>query len=217
MESVALPDRAEIVSLAEAHLSQAKALQVIDQGTYINASAVLKNIKTTATAIAEKFADPKSKAAAAHKAIVAMEKEHLVPLGQAEQIIKGKMITWSEEQERIRRIEEARLREEARKREEERMLAEATAAEADGDKAEADRLLAAPVEAPAINLPSATPAVQGVSYAEVWRCEVVDPAAVPRQFLIVDEKSLNALARAQKGAFRVAGCKAVCEKQARVR
>ena len=217
MESVALPDRAEIVSLAEAHVVQAKALQVVDQGTYVNASAVLKNIKATAAAIAEKFADSKRKAQETHKAIVAMEKEHLVPLGQAEQIIKGKMIVWTDEQERIRRAEELRLQDEARKIEEARVLAEAEAAEADGDKAAADAMLAAPILVPVVHVPTAAPKVEGVSYAETWHCEIVNPDAVPRQFLIVDEKALNALARAQKGAFSVPGCKAVMERTVRSR
>ena len=38
-----------------------------------------------------------------------------------------------------------------------------------------------------------------------WFCEVVDPLKVPREFLIVDEKHLNDLARRTKGSVEVDG------------
>jgi hypothetical protein len=39
------------------------------------------------------------------------------------------------------------------------------------------------------------PSVAGVSTSVVWRFEVVDPAAVPREFLVVDEVAVRAAIR----------------------
>lgn len=53
----------------------------------------------------------------------------------------------------------------------------------------------------AVALPRAT----GVSYRQVWTFEVVDPALVPREFLVVDERTLKAIAISQKENAAVPG------------
>lgn len=46
-----------------------------------------------------------------------------------------------------------------------------------------------------------------------WRAEVVDERLVPREFWLVDQARLNALARSQKDAFAVPGVRAISEER----
>jgi len=179
-------------------------------------TAYLKANKTLMKEITDTFGPLKKKAHEAHGALVAAERKHLEPLEKAESVIKGKMSTWAIEQELIRVAKESELRAAAQKAEEERRLAEAQAAEDRGDKAEAAQLLAAPVDVPVVQVQSAAPEIKGIAYVENWSCEVLDEKQVPREYLLVDTKALNQMAKALKSKFNVPGCKARMVKTTRV-
>ena len=49
------------------------------------------------------------------------------------------------------------------------------------------------------------PAVEGVGLRKTWTYEIEDEAAIPREFLMVDEKKLRAYAVAMKDSAKVAG------------
>src|SRR3990167_2842448 len=122
------------------------------------------------------------------------------PLIDAETILKAKLVSYDEEQERIRRQEEARLRNLARQEEERRHLEQAAAMEreaaATGDtqlQAEAEALLDTPIETPVVSVEKATPKVAGLSYSERWSAVVTDKtklvayvAANPQYLNLVD-------------------------------
>lgn len=61
--------------------------------------------------------------------------------------------------------------------------------------------------APALAVLAPKPA--GIAEREDWGFEVVDEQQIPREFWILDESKLNALARSQKDAFNVPGVRAV--------
>ena len=47
----------------------------------------------------------------------------------------------------------------------------------------------------------------GISYRETWHAEVIDPRAVPREYLIPDAQRISAVVRATKGTVQIAGVK----------
>lgn len=55
------------------------------------------------------------------------------------------------------------------------------------------------------------PSLSGVTMRTNYRCEVIDVSKVPREYLIPDEKKLNAMARALKEDFKIPGCKLIID------
>jgi hypothetical protein len=53
--------------------------------------------------------------------------------------------------------------------------------------------------------------VEGVSKRTVWKFRITDEAAVPREFLLVDEKRIGQIVRAMKGETKIPGIEAYPE------
>jgi hypothetical protein len=121
------------------------------------------------------------------------------------------MIGYTDEQERLRRIEQAKADEAARK-EKEKLEAQARKAEASGkvEKAATLEMRAATVVAPVIN--RAPPKVIGVQTRDVWKFEVTDPTQVPRQYLVVDESKIRKIVGAMKGDTQIPGVRVWSDK-----
>lgn len=124
---------------------------------------------------------------------------------------------WAAE-EAARREAARRAEEEAeRKREEDKRIAIAEELANSGDNATAEAVLDAPVEvtlppAPKVDRPS-----EEVSFREIWRYTVTDPASIPRDYMIPDDKKIGAIVRAMKGATKIPGVKVYAEKTTSVR
>lgn len=117
------------------------------------------------------------KADTLHKDAVALRKKYLEPIENGRRILKGKMITYQTEQERIRQEAQRRAEEESRKRAEEETLAAALQAEQEGDKATAEAILAEPVQVAPVIVPKTAPAPSRLSAGrEVWSAEVTSLA-----------------------------------------
>lgn len=161
-----------------------------------------------------------------HKDLLADQNKALIPVNDARKEYKQKCIQYRDEQERLRREEEARLREQARREAEEENLRMAAQAEADGDAELAEAIISAPVETPRTKLPPSVPPPSRLSAArETWSCECFDPPAVLRAALSGNQnalavfasdagkefigKALGSIARMQKQAFNLPGCRAV--------
>jgi len=200
-------------------LAEARVFRVVTQEQYSGAGEKLKAIKGLMQKVNATFDPIISKAYAAHREAVAQKKNHEGPLIEAEGIYKRGMLGFQQEQERIRREEQARLDELARK-ERERLEARAAAAEAKGkaEKAEELRNQAATVPAPVVQIE--TPKVSGVSTREVHKAVVTDLKAllqgvidgkVPEGAVLANESFLNAQARLQKSSLNYPGVKVVTE------
>ncbi len=83
-------------------------------------------------------------------------------------------------------------------------LAAARAAEHLEEDAAAALATPAPLALPVV-VPVAKVSTPGVSMRSNWKARVVDPAQVPRAFLVVDQAALDAQARATKGQGIIAG------------
>lgn len=135
----------------------------------------------------------------------------------AERKLKTAMISYTEEQERIRREEEDRLRKETEAKEakeKEKLLKKAEKAEEKGntEKAEELREQAEDVTIIAPKLASTTEQPNGISYKEKWTAEVVDFKALPDEYKISNMPMLNKMAQATKGVVPIPGVKFHCEK-----
>lgn len=188
------------------------ARDIKDAVTLDVAARFMLDAKARAKRIVERMSKPKKAARAAWQEVVDLETELLEPYQRIEnEIIKPAMSRFTTEQDRLRRIEEDRLRVEAKKREEDERLAAAEALEQRGEKEAADVVLnhavpVAPIVVPKMEQP------KGISYRDVWKFRVVDVAHVPREYLVVDETKIGGVVRALKGDTRIEGVEVYSEK-----
>jgi len=211
----------EVAQTALSWPARAEAAVVVDDASYGFAAELLKNVKALRNQIAD-FCKPEiARWHDGHKASLKRMAELEAPLTIAEATIKKSLTTYATAQDAKRKAEEARLAALAREEEEARRLVEAAALEAEGVKTgdqemvqTAQDIMAAPVVAPVITLPKATPTVAGVSMREAWRYRITDPALVPRSYLVIDDAKLGAVVRALKEMTDIPGVVAYSEKVA---
>ena len=172
---------------------------------YFEAGEHLKTCKSLADQINEFMKPIVSAAHAAHKAAKARQNEALAPIEKARTVIGRVMGAYQEEQAAARRIAEAQERA--------RLEAEAAAARAEYeeglmvagriDEAIAVHNMPHMVQEP--NLPDDKPRVAGTAVRKTWHFEVVDPMAIPREYLVPDEKAIGAIVRARAGQVEIPG------------
>ena len=202
---------------------KAQGIEIADQVGLDYAVDMLKSIKGLQKQINETF-DPIVKAAhLAHKEAKSQKSKVEAPLKEAEGIIKPKIAAYNAELEKQRRAEEDRIRqeqeererkarEEAEKAEEEARLKVAAEAEEVGmSEEEVDEILdhALPVEVapvqPVAPAPAPVPKMSGVSTRKKWLYRITDATAIPREYLMIDEKKIGGVVRAAKGAVIIPG------------
>jgi hypothetical protein len=193
----------------------ATALDIVDNSSMQQGAEILREIKTVRKRLKDVFKPVVDAQKAALDVTRNEFKKYDVPLKMSEDKLKSGIGRFQVEQERERQVAEAKLQEAARKQAEEVKLQQASAAEAAGNKEAADIILEQEVVVPTVKV-EATKA-EGVSTREAWSAEVVDLMAlakavvageVPVEYIQGNDKMLNAMARAQKSAFKVAGVKA---------
>ena len=72
-------------------------------------------------------------------------------------------------------------------------------------------------EAKNLDNPLDVPKVKGISMTDTYKWEVVDETQVPRQFLTVDEKTINEFVKQTNGLMPIPGIRIWVEKQVSVR
>lgn len=191
------------------------ALKVVDNDSYLKAGHYVDLRKALKKEIKDKL-DPICDATnKAHKKATAFRKEQLDKLIPADKYLDNQMTTWNVEQERLRKIEEDRLRREAEKKAEEQQLADAMEAEAQGADEEAEAILNEPVQVAPPIVEKTVPKVSGQTMTTTWRYKVTDQNKIPRQYMIPDEKALNALVKAQKDRTNIPGIEVFAENKMR--
>jgi hypothetical protein len=227
---IAVPEPADTADLAAESsvlVLDAQAVVITDEVSHQDACAFGNRIKAAQKSITAFFGPRKARWNAGHKAECEDEKKLLAPTEQAEVILKTK-ITEYRAAEAMRMEEERRQREAvARKLEEERRLQEALDAEADGDAATVDEILATPIESPIVALTQPAPKIAGAPSVRRWTFEErsIDIAAIIRHIaglepgarlahpelvnlLTLDSKTTRQLITAMRDQFRVPGIRA---------
>lgn len=223
-QTAAAPQKTTIIEMPDSEvvrkedsvlIEQAKSLLITNAVEHEIGLEHLKRIALAEKRVKDLFEEPKKAAHAAHKAITTAEAKLLLPLAEARQIITGKALTFQAEERRKAEEAQRAAAEAARKAEEERQLADAIEAEASGDKAAAEQILAAPTSVPAVYVAPQVAKVAGVSSRVYFRCKVVSPielvryvAAHPEEIALVlpNESLLNKRAESMRDAFKLPGC-----------
>lgn len=212
---ITTPEYPEALTLPE----QAKAITITNAETYTQAANFKITLAGWRKKIVDEFAPMKEAAHKAHKAITAKEGEYLKPITEAEATLKAAIVKWQDEQEKLRRIEQARLEAEARE-----------AAEADRKRREEEALNAAIAEGteevyvepvayvpPPIAAPTYEP-VKGLGITRRWGAEVTDikklcravaDGVVPETYVLPNQVALNQRAAADKQSLLIPGVKAI--------
>ena len=188
-------------------LAQARALVVDSPDSYTLAATILAGAKALHKAVVEHYAPMKHAADAAKKTILASERAELDQLDTVERFLKGKMLSYYNQEERRKGLEQLRLQAEADEaaRHERAALEKLAARSKKPETRERYAEQAAAVITPVVSVVSEAPKLSGISTRKTWKARVVHPAIVPRDFLMVDEKKLDAYARAMKDGARVEG------------
>lgn len=195
----------ELAPVRQSAVEQANAMTVVDAPTYEDAGAIIKGLAGLASKIEQHYKPTIDAAHASHKAAIKARDEFLKPVQDARLSLSSKMSAWRAAEERKRQEAERQARADALKAEEERRLSAAIQAEERGDKQLAETIIAAPVVAQAVVVPTSVPKIGGVSVTTRWTYRIVDEALIPRAFLMVDEKKLGAHARSMHNAVPVTG------------
>lgn len=208
-------DVEDVATKALAIPDQARAIVVVDNESMARANTLLMDIRAIRKEIDATFDPIIKKAHEAHKAANQAKKNAEAPLIEAENYLKPAIRKYMDEQERLRREEEARLREEARKAEEERRLQEALLAEQEGNHEEAEAIIQEePVFIPPPIVENNLPKVDMRLFRKTWKVRVVSLKALVQAaaktdtllpYLMANETALNQLARATKGAVAIDG------------
>lgn len=185
----------------ESVLAEMKELSVTDGEQAKQAGEFLTRVKLTQQIVTAVFEPERKRTYAEYQEVLKARDELTKPLERAEREVKRMISAWRTEEERKRREAEAA----ARKAEEERRLAEAM-------ETGNEEVLEKPIFAPQTPEPQK---LDGISYMDVWRYEIVDEFKLPRAFLVPDEKAIARHVRENKGATQIPGVRVYCEKVVR--
>ena len=204
------------IEIEESALSipaQAQAFRIVSNGDYKQADDLLVAWKVIENEIHTAF-DPICDAAfKAHKEAVSQRKKYLDPIESGRTILKPKMFSYQQEQERIRQEAQRKAEEETRKQAEEIALQAAVEAEAAGNKELAEAIINEPVKAAPVSIPKIVPKV-ATTFRTQWYAEVVDfkklviEIAAGRQPITLIEpnmSALNKIAVALKDSMHIPG------------
>ena len=198
-------------------VAQAGAIVISNQQQYEGANEFLRADKQLQKRIHEAFDEIVASAYKTWKAAGQKRTDYLEPVVAAEKAVKGKMIDYTEEMERIRREEQRKIdaKAEADAEKERKRLAERAAkwaAKGNEAKAEAIQEQAEEVQVETQVVAPKIEKAEGVSFQTIWKFKIIDANKIPREYMMPDEIKLRRMAGAMKGIIQVAGVEFYSEK-----
>lgn len=218
------PETREKMAAIEALFSNEDSFVVRNQTELDYVSDLVKRLKAAVKEVEKDRSDLTSPLESAKKAIIAEFKPLQDRCAEIEKKCKAAMNAYLDEQDRLRRVEQAKADEKAR-RERERLESRALAAAEKGQAEKAEELAAQALskQAPVV---AETQKPQGVTGRVLWSAECVNKdeliiaaAANPflRSLLVVDQKRLDDMAKAMNTEFSVPGCVASARRSLAIR
>lgn len=211
MEERELSMEEKLQSSGALMVQKANEMTITTNEQYEDAGRFLVEIKTRMKQVTDYWKEPKAQAASAHKLICTKEKEMMTPLTNAEAIIKKSMVAYQKVVEEERRKEEERLQK-LKQEEVDRQLAQAIAAEQNGDQqgAEMSMAMAQMIDDMKPTQAIAKPTASGTSVRKTWKARVIDPKLVPAyvngiEVRQISMSALNSLAKMTNGELQVPG------------
>lgn len=199
---------AEIIDIGtqketELMVNRSKVIEIKTDFDYMEAGEFHKTIKGTIKRIKSAFKPSKDKAKQAHSEIVALEKEFLTSLNDAESETKKALVAYDLKREEQRKAEEeARLK--ALREAEESKLEMASMAAVSGNEEKVKEIM----ETPEPELPIPTkPVTRGLSYRDNWKWELIDESKVPVTYkkLVIDQDKINKIVKEIKSDTDIDG------------
>lgn len=181
------------------------ALRVVDGRTYelmANGRALLKK----AWQFFEDRARPRISEAHEHwKNLLADLKEDHEEIDKALVYANQQLSFYEAEQERVAKLKQAELDAENKRKTDEEKLQLAELAEKAGDHNLAAEILDAPNEAPPVFVAKDVPKVEGLSFRDDWKFEIIHPDLIPHEYWLIDESKLGKVVRALKETSNIPG------------
>lgn len=211
----ALIDTTDLKATALTLSDRVNALVVSSQEEAQEAFNLRKSIKDYINTVETHYEPHKKRAKAVHAGLCAEEKQILSPALQYLVVLDAKLSAFQAEENRRAEADRLRLEEESRKLAESQVLAQAAAAEAAGDKVEADAILTAPVEVQAV-IQAKPQKLDGGHFRTDYYAQVSDPAAffraasedktgALRALWEVNESGLEKFAASTRGNVKIPG------------
>lgn len=185
-------------------LANANELVIKNQNDYETSAEFLKTIKAKYKELDDMRKNITRPLDTVKKSVLDLFRFPLEKLSKAESVIKSTMLKYMDEQERVRREQEAKLQAEAEKKRKE-MEEKAEKARAEGKEAKAVQYetraetITTPVVAPRVDK------VNGIAKKTIWRARITDESAIPREWLIPNVEALQKFAVATKGTMKIPG------------
>lgn len=208
---VAVPD--EIQNEVQKALTWSRGLQVRTADERTAAMEFLKRAKGRYKEIMDRFEASVKTAKAAYDEARGLRDGFTKPLEEIEKAVKAAVIRFDQNEDRKRQEEQRRLQAEAdEKARKEREALEAKAAKLKTpERREALLEQAAAVQAPVVQVAPVAMKTEGETTRKIWRFEIINPAAIPREYLKVDEVKIGAIVRATKGTLQIDGVRIYSE------
>jgi hypothetical protein len=197
LPTVALDSKkvAELQATIPKLLEQAQELEVNDNDDYLASGTLLNIIASRQKNVTEFFEEPAKQANNVHKFITSLRSTLLMPLDQAETLLKNRRRDYRAEEERKRVEKENQERQAAKAQEEQQALNEAAQLEEIGEHEAAATIIdrAATAPPPPVVVASTVPKEQGHSIRKVFKFRVTNPTLHKREFLMLDESKAQAI------------------------
>lgn len=201
-------------------VQQAKAMKVTDDSSFRAAGEFLKQIKIASNKVIAVFKPMKTQAHKAWRTICDTEGEMLDPLNEAEKYLKSQLSDYTLKVEEEQASQRKELENKARSEADESTLEAAYAAEEAGSPALAQEILRQEPHVPAVVMPSAAPAMKGISTRKKYKSQIVNMRAlcaavatgkVPIMAILGNTKWLDTQANQMQDLLNIPGVKAVPE------
>lgn len=201
---VSVEQVAELQAAVAVIVAEADSVVVVDEPSYLGAMEYGSKIAKAETLIDNVLRPEATRRHAYHKIITDLIKKLGDPLAKAKSDIGKRARDW-QRIEREKREAAARA-EEDRKRKliEEERIRQAESLAARGKAALADAVLEKPVEVERVQTVEVAKS-DSASTRSKWTFEIVDAEAIPREYLMVDEKKIRGVVNAMKNATNIPG------------
>jgi hypothetical protein len=201
----------KVIAASALILREAQTYKVTNAVDYAEAGEVLKRIKSQQKKLDEEELKITRPINAGLKALRDLFRGPKALAAEAELLVKRAMLAYSDEQDRLRRIEQTKADELARKARE-KLEAQADKAAVSGKFAKSEQLQERAEMTVAPIVERAPEKISGVSFHKVWKFEVVDEFQVPRDYCSSDSAKIRAVVIACKGDTVIPGVRVYEEK-----
>jgi len=205
-----LPELNSLVAQGTALVEQSKVIVVFrrdttgkitaqDQAAFVQATEQVQALKSVVEQMEELYEPFAAALFKAHRTVTGLRAGNVVEPNLEIKRLKLEREQYAAEEDRKARAAAQAAAEEARKAEEARLIEEARVAAAEGNTAQAELILEelVAVEAPPAVVQSTVPVAHGLGFRSVWEWSTLDIKKMKPEFLIVNEKAINALVRTQ--------------------